>query len=309
MTQSRQDRAEPAARGTEPLQHLLNRLLLERLEPYLFRDAGAPSSLPRLFGGQVAAQALAAAGRTVDPHRHVHSLHVHFVGRGQSQLPLLFRVQQVKSGNAFDLRRIEVQQRGRLILQATASFHHKETSPDHVPTTVWPCSPDTLPRWHEQLDAHREQLTALWNGPRPMDVRYADIPPLLDPNLREGHRDELRTFVRADGGLPDAPLIHACALTYATDMTLLETAILPHGVVWADRCFDGASLDHTVWFHRPFRADTWLLYEQQAVTTGGARGFARGSVFDHTGALVASVAQEGLLRATNGREQTLNIDA
>lgn len=293
----------PVAAGSQThdsLALLLERLDLRRVETDVYVDDGAPDYLPRLFGGQVAAQALAATGRTVQTDRRVHSLHVYFLRPAMPNEKLYFNVERLKEARAFDTRRVTVNQHGKPILSAAASFHIAETGPEDPMASGHPVDPESLPRWEENFAGARHRLSPLWAQSRPLDMRYAQLPAALDPVLAQRPRRHQCTYLRADGAFPDDPLLHACLTVYASDMTLLETAILPHGNVWADGHFHGASLDHAMWFHRPFRADRWLRYEQHAECTGGSRGFATGCIYDEQGLLVVSVSQEGLLRPTHG---------
>lgn len=279
----------------EALSRLLQRLDLQHVGDDELLDPGAPDSLLRVFGGQVAAQALLALGRTVAPDRPVHSLHVHFLGLARPAEPLLFRVTRLKEGASFDVRQVSVLQRDRVVLTATGSFQAHEPGPEHpLPVRALP-DPATLPRWEEQFSDRRDRLTMLWRRSRPVDLRFID-PPHLDPLLSDRPRDRMRVLWRSDGPLPDDPLLHACLAVYAADTTLLETALLPHGTVFADGRFHAASLDHSMWFHAPLQADDWLLHDQSAEATGGGRGFATGRTYDLSGRLVVSAAQEGLLR-------------
>ncbi|QRP43126.1 acyl-CoA thioesterase II [Amycolatopsis sp. FDAARGOS 1241] len=282
------------------LRYLLERLDLEPVAPGVFREPGGDDPLHRLFGGEVAAQALVAMGRTVAPDRPVHSLHTRFVRPGRTGVPIELHVTTVKEGRSFDLRSVELRQDGRLILTATASFQLPEPGPRYPDPAPAATDAESLPRWEERFGDRRDRLSPLWTRSRPIDLRYVDPPPPLDPALRDRPRRGQTTLVRADGPLPDDPLLHAAAVVYASDMTLLETALLPLGVVYADGEFDGVSLDHTMWFHRPPRADRWLRYEQTAEVMAGARGLASGRLSDENGELVVTVVQEGLLRPTGG---------
>lgn len=275
---------------------LLKRLVLERAGPDVLVDPGAPSRLPRVFGGQAAAQALAAMGATVQADRPVHSVHVSFAGLALPLERLVFTVTRPKEGSAFDLRTVTVTQRDRAVLTATASFQEPEAGPSWQQPLECPApDPASLPRWEEAFAGRRHRLTVLWHEPRPLDLRFVD-PPHLDPGLPEHPRDRLRVWWRADGAVPDDPLVHACLAVYAADTTLLETALLPHGTVYADGRFAAASLNHALWFHSPLRADGWLLHDQRAVASGGSRGLATSSTYDSEGRLVATAVQEGLLR-------------
>ncbi|KQX62818.1 acyl-CoA thioesterase II [Angustibacter sp. Root456] len=288
---------------------LLGRLDLVADGPDRFVSSGDHEGVVRLFGGQVAAQALAAAGRTVAPGRHVHSLHVSFLRPGDLHAPLRLDVTRLKEGRAYDVRRVDVTQQDALVLTATASFHVDEPGPEWSQGAAadWDGTApadvddvDALPRWEEQFAGRLDRLSPLWRRSRPMDLRYVGTPPPLDDDLAPGSRCAQRVYVRADGPLPDDELMHACLLVYATDASLLETAVLPQGVVWADGAFEGASLDHGLWFHQPPRADGWLRLDQRAVALGGGRGTAAGRLVDAEGRLVVTVVQEGSLRPVHG---------
>ena len=284
------------------LRYLLERLDLEVIAPGVFRDKGGDEPLHRLFGGQVAAQALAAMGRTVDADRPVHSLHVYFLRPGRPSVPLDLHVTPVKHGRGFDVRRVDVDQDGEPILTASASFHRAEPGSCYESAAELGFdhgAVEALPRWEDRFAGRLDRPSPLWARPRPIDLRYVDPAP-LDASLRSRPRTGQQTFVCADGPLPDDPLLHACVTVYASDMTLLETALLPLGLVWADGEFDGASLDHTMWFHHPPRADRWLRYDQYAQAMSGGRGLASGRMYDENGRLAVTVVQEGSLRPTRG---------
>lgn len=280
------------------LRHLLDRLALEPDGDDLFRDIGVDGAAKHVFGGQLAAQALAAMGRTVGTERPPHSLHVHFLSMARSRFPLELQIDRLKQGRAFDLRQVTVRQANRPLVSAVASFHLPEPGPVHPPPSAarTVADPTSLPRWEEQFDGRRDRLTLLWERSRAFDLRHVDPPPQLQRPRSPEQRTSHRVLFRADGELPDDPLIHACLAVYATDATVLETALLPVGHVFADGAFHAVSLDHTLWFHAPFRADRWLLHVQSAEALGGGRGFATSRVYDAKGRLVISTAQQGLLR-------------
>lgn len=291
------------AEAAPALRELLTRLDLQPCGDDRFRDAGTDSALPHVFGGQLAAQALIAMGRTVRADRLPHSLHVHFLSMGRSKEPLDLQVDRLKQGRAFDLRQVTVRQQSRPVLSAIGSFHAQEPGPLHPPPSPGrlPVDPTSLPRWEQQFAGRLDRLTLLWQHRRPFDLRHVDPPPQLEPDPGPRQRTSHRVLWRADGELPDDPLVHACLAVHATDATLLEAALLPVGRVFADGDFHAVSLDHTLWFHHPFRADRWLLHEQRAEVLSGGRGFATSRTYDGEGRLVLSAAQEGLLRpATPG---------
>ena len=277
------------------LDQLLRLLDLERIEVNVFRGR-SPEDEHRLrvFGGQVAAQALVAAGRTVEG-AGVHSLHGYFLRPGDPSVPILYEVDRIRDGRSFTTRRVVAIQHGEAIFTIAASFHrleegveHQDAMPGGLPAA------DTLAPDSERARTEGARADAWHRRPQPIDVRHADVEPWF---LRSGvHAPRQHLWFRADGELPDDPLVHACVVAYASDMSLLDTALLPHALTWDDPRLQGASLDHAMWFHRPFRADDWLLYAQESPAAAGARGFARGTIFAADGRLLASVAQEGLLR-------------
>jgi acyl-CoA thioesterase-2 len=279
------------------LDDLVDLLDLEAIEVNIFRGHSTDEKRQRVFGGQVAGQALIAAARTVDESRPVHSLHAYFLRPGDPSRPILYQVDRLRDGRSFTTRRVVAIQHGEAIFNLQASFHGYETGPDHqlqMPKGVPP--PESLPGWHERLAPYREQLGDLFDRPRPIDLRYAGP----DPMSRKGtSASGQQVWLRADGTLPDDPMLHACIVTYASDMTLLDTAVMPFGLAWDSPGVKMASLDHAMWFHRPFRADEWLLYDQRALSVSSARGLAGGAIFTADGALAVSVVQEGLIRITD----------
>jgi acyl-CoA thioesterase-2 len=277
------------------LDDLVTLLALEPIEVNIFRGRSPDENRQRVFGGQVAGQALVAAARTVDDSaRLVHSLHAYFLRPGDPTVPILYEVDRLRDGRSFTTRRVVAIQHGRAIFNLQASFHGPEPGPDHqmtMPTDV--PDPESLPDWHTQMAPYKEQMGDWYDRPRPIDVRYVDG----DPFSRKGiPTDGQRVWLRAAGQLPDDPVVHACIVTYASDMSLLDTTVLPFGLAWDSPGMQMASLDHAMWFHRPFRADEWLLYDQHALSTGSARGLAGGAIFSMDGRLVVSVVQEGLAR-------------
>jgi acyl-CoA thioesterase-2 len=276
------------------LDDLVDLLDLEAIEVNIFRGHSTDEFRQRVFGGQVAGQALVAAARTVDESRPVHSLHAYFLRPGDPTVPILYEVDRLRDGRSFTTRRVVAIQHGEAIFNLQASFHRPEQGPDHQLTMPEGVSdPDSLPDWTERLAPYREQLGDLLDRPRPIDLRY----PGPDPISRKGMPSAgQQVWMRADGKLPDDAVLHACVVTYASDMTLLDTAVTPFGLAWDSPEIKMASLDHAMWFHRPFRADEWLLYDQRAVSFTSARGLAAGAIFTRDGRLAASVVQEGLIR-------------
>ncbi len=282
---------------TAALDELVHLLDLEPLEVDLFRGTSPPEDRLRVFGGQVAAQALIAAGRTADDgageERPVHSLHAYFLRPGDPKVPILYQVDRIRDGKSFTTRRVAAIQRGEAIFHLSASFHVPEEGVSHQQQVPDAPDPETLPTWGEQLAPHAEALGWWYARPRPIDVRHIGEPIRTTPDSapRQPHH---RMWMRTDGKLPDEPLLHACMVAYASDMTLLDTIMAPHGLIWTQG--SQASLDHAMWFHRPFRADEWLLYDQNSPTAANARGLATATIFTRDGALAVSVVQEGLLR-------------
>jgi acyl-CoA thioesterase-2 len=267
---------------------------LEAIEVNIFRGISPDVKLQRVFGGQVAGQALVAAARTVErPGRGVHSLHAYFLRPGDPTVPILYEVDRIRDGRSFTTRRVVAIQHGQAIFNLSASFHAAEPGMEHqapMPTAV--AAPEALPTFKERWAARAEELGEWYTRPRPIDWR-TDWGP---DDRRRPLPPRQRVWLKAAGQLPDDPILHACVLTYASDMTLLDTAILPHGGEYDEAELMMASLDHAMWFHRPFRADEWLLYDQDTPSASGARGLARGLVHTAGGDLVASVVQEGLIR-------------
>jgi len=282
----------------DALDELLALLELEALEVNLFRGLSPHEDRQRVFGGQVAAQALVAAGRTVGEDRPVHSLHAYFLRPGDPNIPIVYDVDRIRDGKSFTTRRVVAIQHGRAIFNLAASFQIVENGPDHqMPMPTVP-APDELPTWQERVEPYLERLgpdLAQWLvRERPIDSRPVDDPRWLDPSPREPQQD---VWIKSNGDLPEGvPLIHECVVAYASDLTLLDTAMFPHAISYQEQQYMIASLDHAMWFHRPFRADDWLLYHQTSPTASHARGLAQGSIFCRDGTLAITVIQEGLIR-------------
>ena len=278
------------------LDDLVNLLDLEAIEVNLFRGVSPDENRQRVFGGQVAGQALVAATRTVQPDRRVHSLHAYFLRPGDPTVPILYEVDRIRDGRSFTTRRVVAIQHRRAIFNLQTSFHVAETGPDYqLPMPLDVPAPDTLPDFKARMAPYKERMGEWYDRPRPIDLRHVGS----DPFSRNGQpADDQQVWMRADGTLPDDPTLHACIVTYASDMTLLDTTVLPFGMSWETPGMQMASLDHAMWFHRPFRADDWLLYDQRPISTGGARGLAGGNIFTADGTLAISVVQEGLVRVT-----------
>lgn len=284
--------------GQDAVDSLLGVLDLEQIDTGLYRGPRAEVGLQRVFGGQVAGQALVAAGRTVAPERRVHSLHGYFVRPGDSSKPILYQVENIRDGRSFSVRRTVALQGGRTIFFMSASFHTGEDGLDHAdPAPEDLPAPEAVPTITQRLNADPDRLSMWARIPRPIDVRYLGGSGYLRSGERSAEARQ-RVWMKADGRLPDDPLIHVCVLTYASDLTLLDTVLSRHGAVWGPGGYLGTSLDHALWFHRSFRADEWFLYDAESPTASGGRGLAQGRFFDREGLHIASATQEGLLRRT-----------
>ena len=277
---------------------LADTLDLETIEEDIYRGVSPDESLQRVFGGQVAAQALVAAGRTVPPERPVHSLHAYFIRPGDPAVPIVYTVDRIRDGRSFTTRRVVAVQHGKAIFSLSASFQRPEDGPGYQDPMPDAPDPETVPVWQDRLRELGDQVPARWLRPRPVEVRYPGVPPWAARQDPAGHEPGNMVWLRSATPLPDDPLWHVCAVTYASDLTLLDAVLLGMGEAWDEAAVTGASLDHAMWFHGPFRADDWLLYVQRSPAAGGARGLATGQIFRRDGLLIASVVQEGLIRVT-----------
>ncbi|WP_405591902.1 acyl-CoA thioesterase [Streptomyces sp. NBC_01190] len=295
MTENARDDTDRTGSAADGLVELLD---LERIEEDIFRGRSPEERLQRVFGGQVAGQALVAAGRTTDGSRPVHSLHAYFLRPGRPGVPIVYQVERVRDGRSFTTRRVVAIQQGRTIFNLTASFHQSEPGFEHQMPMPGVPGPEELPTLGDELRAHLGVLPeALRRMGRRVafDIRYVNRL-RWTPEEIEGAEPRSAVWMRAIGPLGDDPLVHTCALTYASDMMLLDAVRVPIEPLWGPRGFDMASLDHAMWFHRPFRTDEWFLYQQESPIATGARGLARGQIFDRAGRLLVSVMQEGLFR-------------
>ncbi|WP_240450083.1 acyl-CoA thioesterase II [Streptomyces sp. S1] len=287
--------AVPDAPGA--LESLLDLLDLERIERDIFRGRSRSSLVPRVFGGQVAAQALVAAGRTVPEDRLAHSLHAYFLRPGDPGAPIVYSVDRIRDGRSFTTRRVVAVQHGQPIFHLSASFQAYEEGLDHQADMPAAPDPETLPTAGEMLPRHLPEDVArrLVEARAAVDLRYADTPPW--GSVGEPREPRSQVWFRTNGKLADDPLLHVCLATYVSDMTLLDSVLLAHGRGgWAVGDVVGASLDHAMWFHRPFRADEWLLYDQESPSSGGGRSLGQARIWTRDGKLAISVIQEGVVR-------------
>ena len=285
--------ADDDAASQQALDEVVALLDLEQIEVNIFRGVSPDEQVQRVFGGQVAGQALVAATRTVENGAGVHSLHAYFLRPGDPRIPILYQVDRIRDGRSFTTRRVVAIQHGNPIFNLSASFQMPENGFAHgMPMPDVP-DPESVPDWRTQWESVRHLIPDRFDRPRAIDLRYVTGAP---PSRAGNSTTRQQVWLRAAGRLPDDPIVHTCLLTYASDMTLLDTALLPHGTSALDDSVMMASLDHAMWFHAPFRADEWLLYDQETPAASGGRGLTRGSVFRHDGTHVASVVQEGLIR-------------
>jgi acyl-CoA thioesterase II len=278
------------------LDDLVALLDIEPIEVNIFRGRQTDEARLRTFGGLVAAQALVAAGRTVE-NKPVHSLHAYFLRPGDPKSPILYDVDRIRDGRSFATRRVVAIQHGEAIFNLSASFHVEETGINHQDPMPASVDPESLPTFGERYKKFADQ--DWYQRPRPIDLRHATEPVRTASESRPPRQ---QVWFKPIGTLPDDQLLHACIVAYASDMSLLDSILLPHSVDWNDGSMMGVSLDHAMWFHRPFRANDWLLYDQASNVAFGARGLATGEIWTRSGELVVTVVQEGLIRATRDRK-------
>lgn len=282
------------------VQELLSVLDLEPLEVNLFRGRSPQVGWQRVFGGQVIGQALVAACRTVEG-RPPHSLHAYFILAGDPSVPIIYEVDRIRDGKSFTTRRVLAIQHGQAIFAMSVSFHGDEEGFVHQMPMPAVTPPEDLPSEQDiksrVLPMMPDPVRTYYERERPIELRPVEFGRYLGQRQAEGR---FHVWFRITDTLPDDPVLHRCLLAYASDLTLLDAALIPHGRTVFEKEIMAASLDHALWFHRPFRADEWLLYAQDSPNASGGRGFSRGSVFTRDGRLVASVAQEGLLRPRRG---------
>jgi acyl-CoA thioesterase-2 len=285
---------EPTASAVDDLVSILD---LERLEQNLFRGRGPKQGWQRVYGGQVLGQSLVAAVRTVPEDRIAHSAHAYFLLPGDPAEPIIYDVERIRDGGSFTTRRVRGIQHGRAMFVMSVSFHKQEEGYDHhAPMPECPM-PEDLPNEQDLkkqlIDKLPANMRSYWERERPIEIRPVDVSRYFARDKREPRQ---LIWMRSTKPLPDFFPLHQCVLAYASDFTLLDTALIAHGKLMFDKDLQLASLDHAMWFHRPFRADDWLLYAQDSPSAFGSRGFCRGSVYTRDGLLVASTTQEGLMR-------------
>jgi acyl-CoA thioesterase-2 len=279
------------------LARLIALLDLEQIDVNHFRGSSPNEGWQRVYGGQVLGQALVAASRTVEPERHAHSLHGYFLRPGDTSIPILYVVDRIRDGKSFTTRRVVAVQHGKAIFNMAISFQNEEQGFSHqfdMPNVPMPedleDEASLRKRQSKNLPAeYREMFTR----ERPIEARPIEPYDFFKPEKRAPFQNG---WMRARDALPDDLRLHQCVLAYLSDWSLLDTSLMPHGVSYTQQNVQSASLDHAMWFHRPFRADEWLLFVQDSPSASGARGFNRGLIYSRDGALVASVAQEGLIR-------------
>ncbi|WOH80443.1 acyl-CoA thioesterase II [Bradyrhizobium sp. BEA-2-5] len=289
------------------LKHVLDVLEPERVETDRFRGRSVDLKWGYVFGGQFVAQALAAAEQTVREDQAAHSVHGYFVRSGDEHQPIIYEVERIRDGMSFSTRRVDAVQDGRTVFTMTASFQHKEVGFEHqdlMPQTPGPeglLSQAQIARKYmdKMPDAAREQL--LLEGA--IEIRPVDPIDILNPQAKPPQRS---VWYRAVGALPDRPALHRALLAYVSDLNLLSTAMRPHATTWVTPGIQSTSLDHAIWFHRPFRMDDWLLFVMDSPSANGARGFASGRFYTREGRLVASAAQEGLIRVRPKAKSAVN---
>ncbi|WP_327403901.1 acyl-CoA thioesterase II [Streptomyces sp. NBC_01288] len=287
---------------SKALQGLLDLLDLEQIEENIFRGQSQSAVVPRVFGGQVAAQALVAAGRTVSADRLAHSLHAYFLRPGDPGAPIVYTVERMNDGRSFTARRVVAVQHGQPIFALSASFQRHEDGLEHQAPMPSAPDPATLPTSQDRLRGYDhiapEVVEKFIEAREAIDLRYVEEPPYGRFGApREPHSQVwFRTNGKLEGPIDD-PLLHVVLATYVSDMTLLDSVLLAHGRGgWAVGDVVGASLDHAMWFHRPFRADEWLLYDQESPSASGGRGLGQARIYTRDGQLAISVIQEGVVR-------------
>lgn len=283
--------------NNDQLKQLYDHFNLELLEPDLYQTTHKNEGWRQIYGGQVLAQALLSASRSVSPDRHVHSLHSYFLRPGIIDKPIQFKVDRVRDGRSFSMRRVTAIQNGKAILDLAASFqmpeeglNYQEQAPSVTPPEQCLTRFELSQKFKESVPKQSLEFAA---KPFAIDLRLTEPENLFAPKVAQPRR---AVWIKLNDTLPDDYTLHSHVLAYASDLTILETALRPHGISLFEPKLQIASIDHAMWFHRPFRVDEWLLYVQDSPASAHARGFGRGSIFTRDGKLVVSVAQEGLMR-------------
>jgi acyl-CoA thioesterase-2 len=279
------------------LEELLSLLKLETIEQMIYRGQSQDLGFKALFGGQVMGQALSAAQETVDTDRYVHSLHSYFLRAGDATKPVVYEVEDIRNGNSFSTRRVQAIQNGKAIFYMTASFQCKEEGFHHQDKMPIVPTPDELPSYDDLILKHQDMLPKSirekFLAEKPIDIRLVQEYNWFKPEVTDSN---YQIWLKANGALPDEIRVHSCMLAYASDFHFLPTALLPHGASHLAPNFQIATVDHSMWFHRPFRFDDWLLYCMDSPSASNGRGLVKGQIFNRQGELVASTMQEGVIR-------------
>jgi acyl-CoA thioesterase-2 len=284
------------------LDELVQLLGLERIEQNLFRGQSQDLGWGTVFGGQVLGQALSAAVQTVPSDRHAHSLHAYFLRPGDVKMPIVYDVDRIRDGSSFTTRRVVAIQNGHAIFNLAASFQKEEAGFEHQDAMPEAPPPESLPTEQERIVEYASRLPKFVReravAERPFELKPCD--PQDDPFLPQPRTAQRMVWLKTIERLPDDPALHRYLLAYASDYSFITTALLPHGTTWLTPGMQVASLDHVMWFHQSFRVDDWLLHVMDSPAAHGARGLVRGKIFTRDGRLVASTAQEGLIRQRSG---------
>lgn len=282
---------------SQVLDNLSALLKLEVIEQGIYRGQSQDLGLPALFGGQVMGQALSAAQETIDKSRNVHSLHSYFLRPGDAKKPVVYEVENIRDGKSFSTRRIQAIQNGKAIFYMTASFQTPEEGFDHQDAMPNVPGPDNIPSHSDFIRANQayipESVREIYLAEKPIEIRPVEQYNWLNP---EKSAAKCNMWIKANGILPDDLRIHTYMLAYTSDFHFLPTSLMPHGITHWQKNFQIATIDHAMWFHRPFRFDDWLLYSTESPSASSGRGLVRGQIFNRQGELVASTMQEGVIR-------------
>lgn len=279
------------------LDNLLALLKLEVIEQGIYRGDSQDLGFKSLFGGQVMGQAVSAAQETIDPNRHVHSLHSYFLRPGDAAKPVVYEVENIRDGKSFSTRRVQAIQNGKAIFYMTASFQEQEQGLEHQDAMPSVLAPEELASYSDFIFDHQDMIPENIRGKflaeKPIEIRPVETYDWTDPKKSDA---KCNLWIKANGSLPDDLRIHTYMLAYTSDFHFLPTALFPHGVSHWQPNLQIATIDHAMWFHRPFRFDDWLLYSIDSPSATAGRGFVKGQIFNRQGQLVASTAQEGVIR-------------